>query len=185
MAGITDMQYRRAQIEGGTYFFTVVTFNRRKVLGETENIELLRLVVEKVKIDHPFTIDAMVVMPDHIHSVWTLPSGDRDFPMRWNLIKREFSRQCPDWYKAPLTLSRQKKGEQAVWQRRYWEHQIRDDKDFNQHVDYIHYNPVKHGYVKVPGDWPFSSFHRFVEKGIYPQEWGSLEVTFDKGVGGE
>ena len=86
------MQYRRARVKGGTYFFTVVTFNRRKILGVPENIELLRLIIKKVKQSHPFGIDAMVVMPDHIHSLWTLPDGDWDFPMRWNLIKREFSR---------------------------------------------------------------------------------------------
>ncbi|MBI5582868.1 MAG: transposase [Deltaproteobacteria bacterium] len=179
------MQYRRARVAGGTYFFTVVTFQRRQILGVPEKIELLRSVIRKVKQGHPFTIDALVIMPDHIHTLWTLPDGDRDYPVRWNLIKREFSRQCRTESATPSSPSRQSKGEREIWQRRYWEHQIRDDRDFKQHMDYIHYNPVKHGYVMAPGDWLFSSFNRYAAKGFYSKDWGVQEITFDENVGRE
>jgi putative transposase len=138
------MQYRRSNTAGGTYFFTVNLQNRQQSLL-TNNIDLLRTAIDKVKIAHPFHIDAMVVLPDHLHAIWTLPQGDNDYSKRWQLIKAGFSRGIKnDEY---ISASRKLKGERGIWQRRYWEHLIRDDADYENHVNYIHFNPVKHGYV--------------------------------------
>ena len=109
----------------------------------------------------------------HLHCIWTLPDGDADFSTRWRLIKSDVSRHCTEQYKRQRSSSRLAKGEQAIWQRRFWEHQIRDDRDFMQHVDYIHYNPVSHGLAAAPKDWQYSSFHRYVREGIYPEDWGA------------
>ncbi|KMW69836.1 MAG: transposase [Limnoraphis robusta] len=180
------MRYRRAKINGGTYFFTVVTYQRRKILCEPDNIALLREAFRYVMGNHPFTIDAIVILPDHLHCIWTLPENDCDFSTRWRLIKSEFSRRCDSKYKQKYSLSRQRKNEQAIWQRRFWEHCIRDDKDLIQHVDYIHYNPVKHGLVKSPKDWQYSSFHRFVKNGLLTLNWGeNEEIYFIEGIGFE
>ncbi|MFB2917076.1 REP-associated tyrosine transposase [Aerosakkonema funiforme] len=180
------MEYRRAKIEGGTYFFTVVTHNRRKFLCQPDNISLLRNAFRYVMEQHPFKIDAIVVLPEHIHSILTLPDGDYNFSKRWRLIKNYFTRRCAVEYKAKISKSRQNKQEQAIWQRRFWEHQIRDEKDFTNHVEYIHYNPVKHGLVSAPKDWEYSSFHRYVRDGIYDLEWGAEEeILFDESIGNE
>jgi len=197
------MQYRRAKIPGGTYFFTVVTYRREKILCTQANVILLREILKKVMERHSFKIDAMVVLPDHLHCIWTLPQGDSDFSMRWRLIKSYFTRKCQSsarsgngryrpvgWVEQSETQhkisSRLKKKEQTIWQRRFWEHLIRDDQDLMQHVEYIHYNPVKHGLVKAPRDWEYSSFHRYVHDGVYDSEWGAgVEMEFDSGVGGE
>lgn len=167
------MDYRRLRIAGATYFFTVVTFERRPLFSDAENIALLRQAFATVKTRHPFSIDALVLLPDHLHCLWTLPEGDDDFSMRWMSIKREFTRHCPPQYKSHVCAARHAKREQAVWQRRFWEHCIRDDDDFERHCDYIHYNPVKHGYAAIPAEWPYSTFQRFVERGIYPPDWGA------------
>ncbi|NEO19284.1 transposase [Moorena sp. SIO4A5] len=180
------MQYRRAKTPGATYFFTVVTHNRRKILCELENVDLLRNAFRAIRQQHHFKIDAIVVLPDHLHSVWTLPENDADFSTRWRLIKSYFSRQCNPQYEGNSSTSRQHKGEKAVWQRRFWEHQIRDERDFINHLEYIHYNPVHHGLVTSPKDWQYSSFHRYVEAGIYDREWGSSErLMFDSQIGRE
>jgi putative transposase len=113
------------------------------------------------------------VLPDHVHMIWTLPEGDSDYPTRWRLIKSGFTHALPD--AGGNQLSRQLKGERCVWQRRYWEHFIRDDQDLLRHVEYIHYNPVHHGLTKTPGEWPYTSFHRFVQRGLYPADWGATE----------
>jgi putative transposase len=149
--------YRRVHVSGGCWFFTVNLFDRNSRLL-VENINALRDAVRATRERFPFHIDAMVVLPDHIHAVWTLPEGDRDFSTRWRLIKVRFARTVPtgEW----LSNSRRKRGERGVWQRRFWEHLIRDDKDFGHHVDYCWFNPVKHGLVADVADWPFSSFHR-------------------------
>ena len=139
------MRYRRDDTKGGTWFFTVNLAERNKTLL-VDKYELLRNVMNKVKQHHPFILDAMVVLPDHIHAMWTLPPGDNDFPTRWGLIKSGFSRLLPKTER--INKSRIRKGERGIWQRRYWEHLIRDDADYEKHVDYIHYNPVKHGYVR-------------------------------------
>jgi putative transposase len=180
------MKYRRARVEGGTYFFTVVTHRRRRFLCEPENVSHLREAFRYVMRRHPFEIDAFVLLPDHLHCIWTLPEGDCDFSTRWRLVKSTFTRTCSKTCHGIVSRSRRQKGEQAIWQRRFWEHQIRDERDLIQHVEYIHYNPVKHGLVKAPRDWEYSSFHRYVRKGIYGQEWGADEmVAFEAGVGSE
>ena len=163
------MQYRRADVKGGTYFFTVNLAERNKTLLVDE-FDILRGVINKVKKRHPFHLDAMVVMPDHLHVLMTLPKNDNDFAKRWMLIKSAFSRQLPITER--INKSRMHKGERGIWQRRYWEHLIRDDKDYERHVDYIHYNPVKHGYVTRPTYWQYSTIHRFVTDGILASDWG-------------
>jgi len=180
------MKYRRARLKGGAYFFTIVTHRRRTIFRVPRNVSLLRDAVRIVMKRHPFRIDAFVLLPDHLHCLWRSPDGDSDFSTRWRLIKSHFSRACPDRYKRTPFSSRAKKGEQAIWQRRFWEHHIRDEDDFVKHVEYIHYNPVKHGLVKAPKDWPYSSFHRYVRNGLYEGTWGKdLKMTFDDGVGNE
>ncbi len=180
------MQYRRAKIAGGTYFFTVVTHNRRPFLCQPDNIALLRNAFRSIMVNHSFKIEAIVILPEHLHSIWTLPEGDFNFSTRWRLIKEYFSRRCDPKYEGECSGTRMKKQEKAIWQRRFWEHHIRDEEDFIHHVDYIHYNPVKHGLVSSPRDWEYSSFHRYVTAGIYDLEWGAgEEIVFDERVGYE
>lgn len=180
------MQYRRARIEGGTYFFTVVTYKRMKILAQAENVSILREAFKYVMQNHPFKIDAIVILPDHLHCIWTLPKDEQDYSTRWRLVKSYFSRKIDVRYKNVSSASRIKKKEQAVWQRRYWEHIIRDENDFASHVEYIHYNPVKHGLVKAPGDWAYSSFNRYISDGIYDRDWGAgLDIRFDESIGRE
>ncbi len=180
------MRYRRSRAKGATFFFTVVTHNRRPILCQECNIALLREAFADVISRHPFTFDAFVLLPDRLHCMWTLPENDNDFSNRWRQIKSHFSRNCRDEFKGRVTIGHKNKCEQAVWQRRFWEHQIRDDNDFIRHVEYIHYNPVKHGLVKAPAAWPHSTFHRYVKQGIYHSDWGAgKEIVFDQGVGNE
>jgi REP-associated tyrosine transposase len=171
--------YRRNFITGGSFFFTVNLADRRLHLL-TDHIDGLRAAFRQTRLRHPFTIDAMVVLPDHLHAIWTLPEGDADFAGRWRLIKSTFSRNLPTG--ESISQSRLAKGERGVWQRRFWEHTIRDEDDFARHVDYIHINPVKHRLVPRVQDWPHSSFHRMVERGVYPVDWagdiGSPEGDF-------
>ena len=173
-------------IPGATYFFTVVTHQRQPLFQEASNVQLLRDAFHHVKQRYPFTIDAIVVLPEHIHAVWRLPASEADFSMRWRLIKEYFTRRCKEAANLQRSPSRLKKGEQSIWQRRFWEHQIRDEQDFINHVDYIHYNPVKHGWVKRPGAWPYSSFERYVKAGVYGEDWGSaIAPVFPENVGFE
>ncbi|MCX7103307.1 MAG: transposase [Methylobacter sp.] len=173
------MQYRRAKTPGATYFFTVITFRRRKILCDPENRELLRTAFRKTKIRHPFTTNAFVLLPEHLHCIWTLPPGDMDYSMRWNAIKGYLSRHCLDKYKTPPSKAQKHKRAQTVWQPRFWEHQIRDERDYEKHCDYIHWNPVKHGLVSCVRDWPYSSFHRFVGLEIYSPDWGAADDGID------
>jgi putative transposase len=161
-------EYRRNRLPGATYFFTVNLLSRHSDLL-VANIEPLREAVRQVRSRRPFHINAWVVLPDHMHALWTLPEGDSDFPGRWRAIKIAFSKSLPNIEQRSEVMSRRR--ERGVWQRRYWEHTIRDDRDYAAHMDYIHFNPVKHGLVAKPGDWPFSSFHRAVSAGLYPAEW--------------
>jgi len=180
------MEYRRARIKGGTYFFTVVTHRRRRFLCQPENAELMRKALRHVMQRHPFKIDAFVLLPDHLHCIWTLPREDDDFSMRWQLIKRYFSERCKSWYRGNVSVSREEKKEQAIWQRRFWEHAIRNDEDYVRHADYIHYNPVKHGLVRAPRDWKYSSFHRYVQAGMHDEMWGAgQDVSFADDIGKE
>jgi putative transposase len=163
--------YRRYRITGGTYFFTVNLEERKRRLL-TEHITILRDAFRVVKNAHPFVIDAVVVLPEHLHTIWTLPEGDDDFSLRWRQIKSAFSRVIENEEK--ISSSRLRKQERGLWQRRFWEHAIRDEDDFNRHIDYIHFNPVKHGYVQRTVDWQFSSFHRYVRLGILPADWAGM-----------
>ncbi len=166
--------YRRASACGGKFFFTVVTYRRRPVLDRPESRQALREVIEDVRIRRPFSIDAWVLLPDHIHCIWTLPEGVSDFSLRWSLIKSGFSKKTKALFKVDewMNDSKLKRRESTVWQRRFWEHQVRDDEEYRVYTDYIHYNPVKHGYVKRVLDWPYSTFHRYVKAGVYPEHWG-------------
>jgi len=177
------MQYRRINAPGGTFFFTLVTYQRKPIFDEEHAINLLRNAFRSVLLKHPFTIEAAVVLPDHLHMIWRLPENDSDYPTRWRLIKSHFTRHRVEGKNIPTTASRQSKGERAVWQRRYWEHLIRDDRDWQQHVEYVHYNPVKHGSGHAPVEWKYSSFHIFIKQGLYPPDWGSGEMMMiDLGV---
>ena len=161
-------QYRRSLTPGSTYFFTVNLADRRSKLL-TAHVDLLRQAFAAVKAAHPFAIDSMVVLPEHLHAVWTLPPDDADYALRWRLIKTRFSRGMPQTEQR--SDSRIAKGERGIWQRRYWEHEIRDEIDMQRHVDYIHINPVKHGHVVRATDWPHSSIHRYIERGDLPRDW--------------
>jgi len=164
--------YRRAYVAGGTFFFTVTTFERRPILTEGRYRSALRLAINDVRKRLPFESIAWVLLPDHLHTIWRLPDTEANFSLRWSLIKQRVTRECTGLTRnAPTTESRQRRNEGTIWQRRFWEHVIRDDTDFRNHIDYIHYNPVKHGYVVQPSDWPYSTFHQFVRKGIYPADW--------------
>ncbi|MGH8145976.1 MAG: REP-associated tyrosine transposase [Rhodanobacteraceae bacterium] len=164
------MDYRRALIQGGIYFFTVNLANRSSSLL-VERVDILRDVVRQVRQRHPFEIVAWVVLPDHIHSIWTLPPSDADFPMRWALIKAGFSRRIAR--NENINASRANKGERGIWQRRFWEHLIRDDDDLARHMDYIHINPVQHGHTAKASDWPWSSIHRYIRNGMLSADWAT------------
>ncbi|MBK1724912.1 REP-associated tyrosine transposase [Thiocystis violacea] len=159
--------YRRCFVKGGCYFFTVVSHRRRPLFDTDGRVELLRQAMREVKGARPFEIQAMVVMPDHVHAVWQLPDGDSDFLRRWRDIKHHVSRRID----AAVNL----RGEKSVWQRRFWEHLIRDQEDWRRHVDYVHFNPVKHGLVTRAGDWRYRSFLTAVRKGWYGLDWGCME----------
>ncbi|MFH1382933.1 MAG: transposase [Chloroflexota bacterium] len=163
--------YRRLYQNGGTYFFTVVTHERRPVFQNEQSVALLIECFKRVAQQHPFIVEAVVILPDHLHTIWTLPDGECDFSTRWNLIKGAFSRQYVEPYNSPSASCR-KKRERTVWQRRFWEHLVRSQDELNRLCDYIHYNPVKHGLAESPADWPHSTFKEFVAKGLYPQDWG-------------
>ena len=180
------MQYRRSRVKGAAFFFTAVTHGRRRFLCDEANIKLIRESLQHVINRHPFTVDAFVLLPDHLHCIWTLPENDADFSMRWRQIKSYFSRKCHAEFRGGQPDARPVESQQAIWQPRFWEHQIRDDGDFAKHVEYIHFNPVKHGLVNSPRDWPHSTFHRFVRQGIFPDDWGAGKaIDFDKSVGNE
>ena len=161
-------KFRRNFVPGGTYFFTVNLLDRKSQLL-VQKIELLREVVGKVRREKPFHIDAWVVLPNHLHCVWTLSPGDADYPSRWQDIKIAFSKQIPTTETLPKTQTRP--NERGIWQRRYWEHTIRDDRDYEAHVDYCHINPFKHGLVTMVRDWPYSTFHHYLKTGTYPPDW--------------
>lgn len=174
-------EYRRFLHPGATWFFTVNLAERRGNHLLTDHIDLLRAAFTHVKAKHFYDIDAIVVLPDHLHCILTLPNGDSDFSTRWGLIKAYFSRNLDK--RERVSKSRAKRGERGIWQRRFWEHLIRDDTDYRQHVDYIHWNPVKHGRVQRVKDWPHFSFHRYVRRGVYPENWGNDINAFSMEAG--
>lgn len=171
--------YRRNFIAGGSYFFTVTLADRSSRLL-VERVDLLKEAILSVKAEKPFDTIAMVVMPEHLHCIWTLPPDDADYPTRWKMIKARFSSEIPKMEKR--SESRMSRGERGIWQRRFWEHTIRDEDDYKRHMDYIHFNPVKHGYVSRVIDWPYSTFHRCVSDGWYPADWAGT-VEGDAGFG--
>jgi putative transposase len=162
-------RYVRAKVEGGTFFFTVTLADRPSDLL-IRHIGRLRTAYASVQQAYPFETIAICILPDHVHAIWSLPDGDADFPRRWSLIKSGFSRGLPS--EADRSFSKVAKREKGIWQRRFWEHAIRDDRDFSRHVDYTHFNPVKHGHVPRVCDWPYSSFHRYVAREMLPLDWG-------------
>ncbi len=174
------MRYRRAAAAGGTYFFTV-NLADRDADTLVRHIDGLRAVTDRVKQRHPFSIVAMVVLPEHLHTIWRLSPGDADYPLRWSLIKAGFSRGIER--SEGISQSRMKRRERGLWQRRYWEHQIRDEADLASHVDYIHYNPVKHGWIERAMDWPHSTLHGYVERGLVAADWGGMIEDGGKGYG--
>ena len=159
--------YRRNLVPGGTYFFTVTLADRGSD-RLVRHVGLLREAFRIARRERPFRIDAIVVLPDHLHAVWTLPADDADYPGRWRRIKADFSRCVAA---IDPTLLKNRRGEYRLWQRRYWEHTIRNDTDLAHHIDYIHYNPVKHGLAERVRDWRFSSFHHYVRAGLLPEDW--------------
>ncbi|HIF00110.1 MAG TPA: transposase [Planctomycetes bacterium] len=169
--------YRRWFVAGATYFFTLVTYRRRPLFAEPHACQILGTCMRHVCDEMPFTVTAIVLLPDHLHAVMNLPSGDNDYATRWKRIKRNFTVQWLDsgGKDLPVTTSEKRRGQRGIWQSRFWEHVIRDEGDLENHVDYIHFNPVKHKYVAASVEWPHSSFHRFVRLGHYPADWGRSE----------
>ena len=167
-------EYRRVYIEGGTYFITLVTYHRQPIFLDSKARIILRNAWKNVTQRFPFKTDAVCLLPDHFHFIITLPDDDYNYSMRIREIKRIFTRfylsEKPNQMKR--NRSRIHKHEATIWQRRFWEHTILDEDDFNHHIDYIHYNPVKHGLVKKVIDWPWSSFHHYVKLGYYDKNWG-------------
>jgi len=166
-------RYRRS-LTGHTYFFTVVSYRRRSIFCDAALRTALRDAVVTVRQTRPFSVDAWVLLPDHMHCIWTLPQDDHAYSIRWAEIKRYVSSWCRPKLRAPslLTQAALNRRESTIWQRRFWEHLIRDEDDFEKHMDYIHFNPVKHGFVKSVREWPHSTFHRHVRGGVYAGDWG-------------
>jgi putative transposase len=167
--------FRRSRVTGGTFFFTVVTYRRQRFLCDYDVRLALRESILRAREHHPFEIDAWVLLPDHMHCIWTLPDGDADFSTRWNVIKRGVTRRVGARLQRADLMNESKAAhrESTLWQRRFWEHQIRDDADYQAHKDYIHFNPVKHGLIRQVCDWPHSSFHRYVASGVYAVDWAT------------
>jgi putative transposase len=172
--------YRRWRVCGGTYFFTVVAHRRRRILVDELARRCLRESIRKTRLERPFRVDAVVLLPDHLHAMWTLPQGDCDYSTRWQLIKRRFTEAylASGGVESPQSQGRAAKGDRGVWQERFFEHTVRDETDMRRCADYIHVNPLKHRLVDRVVDWPWSSFHRFVRLGEYPSDWGSASAWY-------
>ena len=169
----TMPNYKRTYQGGGMFFFTLVTHRRRHLFSKSKARELLREAIEEEKSQHPFDLVAIVLLPDHLHCIWELPEHDADFSKRWGRIKSSFSKR---WIniggkEGEISQARNKHRERGIWQKRFWEHRIRDEEDLMRHVNYIHFNPVKHGLVRCPHDWPYSSFDQWVKEGYYRHDW--------------
>jgi putative transposase len=171
--------YRRWYVPGGTFFFTVVTWGRRPMLCEDLARRCLHEAFEEIRRHWPFELIAVVLQPDHLHAVWTLPTGDDKYSVRWKRIKEEFTRRYlkGGGEENSPNRSRERHGERGIWHRRFWEHTVRDEDDLKRCVDYIHWNPKKHGLVANVRDWPWSSFHRFVTLGEHTLNWGAEDPT--------
>ena len=172
------LNYRRNYVSGGSYFFTVNLLERNKSLL-VDHIKELRAAINNTRKQKPFEIEAWVILPDHMHAIWTLPENDSNYSGRWREIKKAFSKSlAKEEYLSPIRIKRNERG---IWQHRFWEHTIRDENDFQRHMNYIHYNPVKHGLVTTVKDWPYSTFHRCVKQGIYPKDWGGINQELETG----
>jgi putative transposase len=169
------VKYRRYRVPGGTYFFTL-TLRDRKSDWLTRYCGQVINAMKKVRAIHPFKTIALVILPDHLHAMWTLPDGDSNYSLRWRLIKTQFSKNLAS---SGISIKKNAKGENILWQNRFWEHTIRNEIDYEKHVNYIHYNPVKHGFVTKPADWPYTTFHRYVKNGILPYDWCHQECDID------
>ena len=171
--------YRRRYVPGGTYFFTAVTHHRRPFLTSPLARRSLRAAIDRERTRHPFAVEAVVLLPDHLHTIWTLPDGDADYSVRWAGVKTGFTRRylAGGGPEGVLDHNRSRHRERAVWQHRFWEHLVRDEADLSRCLDYLHYNPVKHGLVARVADYPWSSFHRWVGLGEYDHEWGTGAVA--------
>jgi putative transposase len=161
------VRYRRNFVPGGSYFFTVTLADRTSP-AMVQHIDALRTAFRIARRERPFTIDAIVVLPEHLHVIWTLPPDDFDFSARWKRIKAHFTHRL---VAAGVPVQRHRNGEYALWQRRFWEHTIRNEIDFQRHVDYVHFNPIKHKLVNRVCEWPYSSFHAYVKRGLLPADW--------------
>ncbi|HAT6977693.1 TPA: transposase [Legionella pneumophila] len=176
------MQYRRALLPGATYFFTVNLANRTNGILIKE-IDSLLYAIRTTKAQYPFKIVAYAILPDHLHLIMILPEHDSNYSLRWSMIKSLFSKQIPCL--ELISPARKNKRERGIWQRRFWEHLIRDELDLEHHVNYIHFNPVKHGYVPKASDWKYSSIHRYIQKGIITSDWACSDTVHTTNQFGE
>ena len=168
-------RYIRSYTKGATYFFTLVAYDRRPIFCEKDFLKAFKESIKQVQQQYPFEIIAWVQLPDHLHCIWKMPLDDTNYSQCWSRIKRLTTQACPQ-YHLPIQKLKQseiKRNEKGIWQRRFYEHQINSEEDFINHMDYIHYNPVKHGFATKAVDWQYSSFHRYIENGIYPVDWGT------------
>ncbi len=166
--------YRRHYLPGGSYFFTVVTENRAKILGSELARNCLQHAIKECQIKWTFETIAFVLLEDHLHTIWTLPTGDDNYSLRWGWIKKEFSKAylAGGGQEQKPKASKRSRHERGIWQRRFWEHSLQNEQDFERHIDYIHYNPVKHKLVTCPKDYPYSTFQNYVKQGVYDISWG-------------
>jgi putative transposase len=165
--------YRRAIEAGGMFFFTLVTHQRQALFSQSAAREFLHRAIGEVQGERTFELTAMVLLPEHLHCIWRLPEDDSDFSKRWGLIKSKFSKMWVEagGREAGVSQARCKHRERGIWQKRFWEHRIRNEEDMMRHVNYIHFNPVKHGLARCPHVWPYSSFARWVKEGYYKNDW--------------
>ena len=175
-------EYRRALIKGGIYFLTLVTYQRREIFSLPSARAFLYAAIRQTNQHHPFDEIAYCILPDHIHLIWQLPENDSNYSTRVSVMKRHFSKKYVEEFGLPIPrdASRSKHREVTLWQRRFWEHYIRDEEDLHHHIDYVHYNPVKHGWVNRVRDWVDSSFHKFVITGNYDLDWGDNYTVVDQ-----
>ncbi len=169
-------QYRRARVAGGTYFFTLVCQDRAPIFRAEWTVRLLGEILRQARQRWPFETIGIVLLPDHLHAIWSLPRGDFDYSRRWAWIKKEFSQAylTHGGVSQEVTSSRRRNRRVGVWQRRFWEHTIQEEDELEAYLDYIHWNPVKHGYTAAPVEWPYSSFHRWMKAGLYDANWGRI-----------
>lgn len=175
-------EYIRSYTQGATYFFTLVSYNRRDIFCNEDFLQAFKNSIKQIQQQYHFEIIAWVQLPDHLHCIWKMPENDANYSMRWSQIKRLTTQACPQYQLSlnELSHSKAKRHERGVWQRRFFEHQIKDEADLIKHMDYLHYNPIKHGLVTRVLDWPYSSFHRCVRQGFYAEDWSGGSIGFSE-----